>query len=194
LNSEIGEQLLVGLGVHDRDQRRNLSDLGEVALAEIIVRSHGKRSELAEPARHVLDVLVQAEDLHGDQDHRRVSDAGGAREIDGHVAARNRYLRFACGEAGGVGLDGVGAHRTRGERKAGGGCGGRRHEAAPRQRRNLGQADDILHLGLHVHVQAPCRSLKAWVLRWRKAPEGNTEKALGIAPNYARMIAPAGRR
>src|SRR5216684_3602883 len=28
----------------------------------------------------------------------------------------------------------------------------------------------------------------------RKAPEGNTEKALRIAPNYARMIAPAGRR
>src|SRR5215467_12834395 len=39
----------------------------------------------------------------------------------------------------------------------------------------------------------PVGLFKVWVLQWRKAPEGNTEKEQRIAPNCARMIAAAGR-
>ena len=91
-------------------------DLGEVdAGAEIIIGRDRERAQMRQPPGDVADVFVHAEDLHGDQDDRRVRHIGGLGEVDRHVAARDLDLGVADREAVGVGLDGVGAHRA-GER------------------------------------------------------------------------------
>jgi hypothetical protein len=82
---EVGQQLGIQLGVDDRHQLGDFGDLGQIlALAEIVVGGDREGAELAEPAGHVLDVLVQPEDLHGDQDDRRVRHIGRAGEINRH--------------------------------------------------------------------------------------------------------------
>ena len=78
------------------EQLRHVGDLGEIdAAAEIVIGRDRESAEMAEPAGHVLDVFVQAENLHADQDHRRILHAGRARVIDRHVAAGHLDLGVA---------------------------------------------------------------------------------------------------
>ena len=52
---EVGHELRVRLGVHQGQQLLEVNDLGEVALAEIVVRRHRKRAKLGYLARDILD-------------------------------------------------------------------------------------------------------------------------------------------
>jgi hypothetical protein len=114
----------VGLGIDDRHELRHLGDLGEIdALAEIVIGCDRERAELGKPPRHILDVFVQPENLHRHQDDRRVGRVGGAGEVDRHLAVGHLDLGVADREPAGIGLDGVGTHRSRRERVAGGSCG-----------------------------------------------------------------------
>ena len=150
---EIGNQLRIRLAVDERQQLGHFRDLGEVlALAEIVVGRHRERAELGKAPRHVLDVLVQPENLHGDQDHRRVLRVRRLGEIDGHLAVRHLGLCLSHRQAGGVRRHHLGAHGTGGQRIAGGGRGRGRHEPTARHRRGLGQAHDIGgKVALHSH-------------------------------------------
>jgi hypothetical protein len=132
------------LGIHDRQELRDIGDPGEVdALAEIIVGGDREDAELGEAPRHVLDVFVQAENLHRHQHDRRIGVALRSRVVAGHLAVGDLDLGVAGIEPIGVGLDDIGAHGTGGERVAGRHSGGRRHETAARERRGLCQSDDI---------------------------------------------------
>jgi hypothetical protein len=120
-------------------------------------------SELAEAPRHVLDVFVQSENLHRDQDNRRVRRVRRPREIDRHLSVRDLDLGLAGGEAGAVGVDRIGADRSGGKRVAGGGRrGGRQEEAAAREGIDLmRQSLDIGHqLGLGRHAKPPVAASK----------------------------------
>ncbi len=90
---EIGQQLRVRLGVDDRQQVLDVGDLGEIgALAEILVGRDREGAGLGQAARDVLDVFVQAKDLHRDDDHGRIGDAGGLCEIAGISASPTLIL------------------------------------------------------------------------------------------------------
>ena len=68
---EVGHHL--GVGHFGDDFGENLPEFGElrdVPLARIKLRGDGKVPQLGQPAADVLDVLVNAEDLLHDEDHR----------------------------------------------------------------------------------------------------------------------------
>jgi hypothetical protein len=126
-------------------------------LAEIIVGCDCESPELAQPPRDILDVFVQPKNLHRHQDDGRVLHVGRPGKIDRHLAVGDFDLGLTDGQAGGIGLDRVGADRSRGERIAGcGGGRGRQEKAAPRQRIDLVRESlDIGHqLELRRHTES----------------------------------------
>jgi hypothetical protein len=133
---EIGEELGVSLAVDLRQQLLHVADFSEVTHPEIIIRRHCECAEMAQPARDVLDEFVQTENLHQNENDRRVLHAGGPREVNRHIAARNFDLGVAGINAVAVGMDGIGAHRSGGERIARGRGGRTRHKSESRQRRH----------------------------------------------------------
>jgi hypothetical protein len=153
---EIGQQFRVRLGVDDRQQLRDVGDLGEVdALAEIVVRGDGECAELGETTHDVLDVFVQAEDLHRNQNDRRIGDALGPGEVAGHIAIGDLDLDVAGIEAVGRGRDHVGPDWPGGKRIARRHGGRSSHEATPGKWRSLGQSDDVgRQLGTNVHADS----------------------------------------
>jgi len=99
---------------------------------------------MAKAPRHVADPFVDSENFLADENDRRTLPTRWPCVIDRHVAARDFHRRLTGVEALGIGANDVGADRARGERIAGGGRGGTRHEATPRQRRHdFGKSDDI---------------------------------------------------
>ena len=157
--SRSANSMAVGLGIDDREQLLHVVDLGEIdAAAEIIIGRHRESAEMAKAADDVFDIFVQAENLHADENDRRILHAGRTGVIDRHVAARDLDRGVAGVETGRIGLDDVGAHRAGGERVTRGGGGRARHESAPRQRRHdFGQSDDVGRQALLVHVTSPGR-------------------------------------
>ena len=156
--------------------------------AEIIVRRHGKGAELGEPARHVLDVFVQAENLHRHQHDRRVGGTGGFCEIAGHFAIGHLDLRIAHGKAGRVGLDHVGTDGPGGERIAGGDGRGGGHESAAREWGGLCQSDDIgrlQRLGTHRHTPPSMWPRHSECQFWPNANHQPARFASGSGPDRA---------
>ena len=133
---EIGEELGVRLGVDLRQQLLHVADFGEVTHPEIIIRRHRECAEMAEPARDVLDEFVQTKNLHRNENDWRMLHTGRPRVVNRHVAAGNFDDGVAGSKAGAVGMDGIGAHRSGGERIACGRGGRTRHKSASRQRRH----------------------------------------------------------
>ena len=130
---EIGEELGVRLGVDLRQQLLHVADFGEVTHPEIIIGGDGECAEMAQPARDVLDEFVKTKNLHQNENDRRVLHAGGPREVNRHIAVD---LGVPGIKAVAVGMDGIGAHRSGGERIARGRRGRTRHKSASRQRRH----------------------------------------------------------
>jgi hypothetical protein len=137
---EIGVKFCVGFAVDDREQLVDVFNFGQVGavrlVAKIIIERDGESAEMTNPAGDILDPLVQAENFHADENDRRLLFVGRSRVIHRHIAASNRDVGHARIESVGIGLDGVGAHRTGGKRVARGSRGRTRHEAAPRQWRH----------------------------------------------------------
>ncbi|MHC2660521.1 hypothetical protein ACVINX_001306 [Bradyrhizobium diazoefficiens] len=154
---EIGQQLGVRLGIHDRQQVLDVGHLGQVdALAEVIVGRDCECAELGQAPRHVLDVFVQAENLHRHDDHRRLGVAGGAGEIGRHLLGADLDPGVAGLEALGIRRDHLGTDGTCRKRVASGdGC-GRAHESAARDRGNFRQPDDVgCHDRFETHQSIP---------------------------------------
>ncbi len=112
---EVRKQLRVRLRIDLRNELRHLGDLGEVTLAEIVVRRHRKGAELAKPPRDILDVFVQSEDLHSHQHHGRILHARRTREVGRHLVACDFDFSSAGFEAVGVRGDDIGADRAGGQ-------------------------------------------------------------------------------
>jgi hypothetical protein len=140
---KIGQEFVVGLRIRQRQELLYVGDFGEVALAEVVIGRDRKRAELGQTPRHILDVFVQAEDLHRHQDHRWVVHPCGAGEIAGHFAVAYLDLDVSGLKALCIGLDGLGAHGACGERIACSNCGRGGHEATARKRCRHGQSDHV---------------------------------------------------
>jgi hypothetical protein len=101
---------------------------------------------------------MQTKDLHCDQDDRRVLAARRTCVIRRHLAISDLDLGVACGEPGGVGVDGIRPHRSRGKSVArGDGRRCREEETSSRKRVNLARKSyDIgCHFHLYVHELPP---------------------------------------
>ena len=94
---------------------------------------------------------MQAEDLHRDENDRRLLCALRLGEIKRHVAACDGDLGHANIKTFSGRVDRIGTHRPGGERIARSGSASRRHKAAPRQGRDFGQTFDIGHDRLRRH-------------------------------------------
>ena len=136
---EIGQQFGVRLGVDDRQQLGDVGDLGEVdALAEIIVRRDREGAELCQPPRHVLDVFVQAEDLHRHQHHRRIVHAFRGGRNSRAFRHRPTLILASPTVRPSVSVVMTSARTGPGGQRVARGNGGRGgHEAAARKRRGL---------------------------------------------------------